>query len=145
MRSRVYPSIPCHSCLVSDYKSYPNLFVQAFVRKYSADFCHGVQNRTVMFLLFEFAVYILLYTAFHMCFFNLFFRYEPFVFDRSKVHIPPPTHVATAVLSVNCMSYVIAAVVFSPGPPFRKSIISNSKHLFQNFTITTAPVSSRKA
>lgn len=45
------------------------------------------------------------------------------------MHTPPQSYVATAVLSVNCMSYVIAAVIFSPGPPFRESIISNKLYL----------------
>lgn len=31
------------------------------------------------------------------------------------------------VLSLNCMSYVITAILFSVGPPFRKGIHSNSK------------------
>ncbi|CAN7983056.1 unnamed protein product [Ixodes hexagonus] len=82
--------------------------------------------------IFSILSFIVIQTSFHVL--AYFFCigqawYEPFVFDRSKVHTPPPTHVATAVLSINCMSYVIAAVVFSPGPPFRKSIISNKLYL----------------
>ncbi|CAN7980624.1 unnamed protein product [Ixodes pacificus] len=82
--------------------------------------------------IFSILSFIVIQTSFHLLAYFFCIQqpwYEPFVFDRSKVHIPPPTHVATAVLSVNCMSYVIAAVVFSPGPPFRKSIISNKLYL----------------
>ena len=31
------------------------------------------------------------------------------------------------VISLNCMSYVITAILFAVGPPFRKGIHSNSE------------------
>lgn len=51
--------------------------------------------------------------------------YEPFVYDRAKTHYPAASHSGTAILTVNMMSYVIAAIIFSPGPPYRKSFYTN--------------------
>ena len=56
-------------------------------------------------------------------FFN---RYEPFVFNLPKTHQSEPSHLALAIFSVNMVSYIIAAIIFSPGPPYRKDIFSNS-------------------
>lgn len=52
--------------------------------------------------------------------------YEPFKFERDLMKATGPSHVVTTIFSVNMMSYVISAIVFSPGHPFRKSIFSNS-------------------
>lgn len=82
--------------------------------------------------IFSIFSFIVIQTAFHTVAYVFCIQqpwYTPFVFDRNLVHTPPPSFVATAVLSVNCMSYVIAAVIFSPGPPFRKSIVSNRAYL----------------
>ncbi|GFQ95273.1 probable cation-transporting ATPase 13A3 [Trichonephila clavata] len=51
--------------------------------------------------------------------------YEPFEYKIEETHVPAASHSGTAILSVNMMSYVIAATIFSPGPPYRKSFFSN--------------------
>ncbi|KAK8775011.1 hypothetical protein V5799_010458 [Amblyomma americanum] len=82
--------------------------------------------------IFSILSFIVIQTGFHTVAYVFCIQqpwYTPFVFDKNLVHTPPQSYVATAVLSVNCMSYVIAAVIFSPGPPFRKSIISNKLYL----------------
>ncbi|XP_054926897.1 polyamine-transporting ATPase 13A3-like isoform X2 [Dermacentor andersoni] len=81
---------------------------------------------------FSILSFVIIQTGFHTVAYIFCIQqpwYKPFVFNRDLLHQPPQSYVATAVLSVNCMSYVIAAVIFSPGPPFRKSIISNKMYL----------------
>lgn len=82
--------------------------------------------------IFSILSFVIIQTGFHTVAYIFCIQqpwYKPFVFNKDLVHKPPQSYVATAVLSVNCMSYVIAAVIFSPGPPFRKSIISNKMYL----------------
>jgi len=55
--------------------------------------------------------------------------YEPYVFSVETLRLSPPSHIATSILSVNVMSYVISAIIFSPGHPFRKSIFSNKLYM----------------
>lgn len=40
---------------------------------------------------------------------------------------PKTSHLAYGIFSVNVVSYVIAAVIFAPGPPYRDTFFSNSK------------------
>ena len=63
--------------------------------------------------------------------------YEPFKFEKDLLKASAPSHVATTILSVNMMSYVISAVVFAPGHPFRRSFFSNSKLLIQLFLLSS--------
>ena len=56
--------------------------------------------------------------------------YEPFKFNRDLFRPSVASDIATTILSVNAMSYVISAIIFSPGHPFRKSFFSNSKLIF---------------
>ncbi|XP_035227275.1 probable cation-transporting ATPase 13A4 [Stegodyphus dumicola] len=55
--------------------------------------------------------------------------YEPFIYDRDNTHTPAASHSGTAILTVNMMSYVIAAVIFAPGPPYRKNFLSNKLYV----------------
>ncbi|KAG8195088.1 hypothetical protein JTE90_029667 [Oedothorax gibbosus] len=59
--------------------------------------------------------------------------YEPFVYVQAKTHQPAASHSGTAIITVNMMSYVIAAVIFAPGPPYRKSFTSNKIYVFVVF------------
>lgn len=43
---------------------------------------------------------------------------------------PPTNQLAYALFSANMMSYVISAIIFAPGPPYRAHFFSNSKTLW---------------
>ncbi|XP_064471519.1 polyamine-transporting ATPase 13A3-like [Ornithodoros turicata] len=76
--------------------------------------------------------FIVIQTGFHVIAYYFCIRqpwHEPFVFDKSHIHTPAPTYMATAVLSINCMSHVIGAVVFMPGPPYTKTMITNKLYM----------------
>ncbi|XP_022255273.1 probable cation-transporting ATPase 13A3 isoform X2 [Limulus polyphemus] len=51
--------------------------------------------------------------------------FEPTVYNKETTLHPPPSHMACTIISVNMMSYIIAAVIFAPGPPYRKHFFSN--------------------
>ncbi|GIY93161.1 probable cation-transporting ATPase W08D2.5 [Caerostris extrusa] len=72
------------------------------------------------FMLIQIGVYVL---AYEYCLMQPW--YEPFIYDKDRTHLPAASHSGTAILSVNMMSYVIAATIFSPGPPYRKNFFSN--------------------
>ncbi|CAG2115785.1 unnamed protein product, partial [Medioppia subpectinata] len=55
--------------------------------------------------------------------------YEEFVFELSRTHTSRASHISLAIFSVNMISYVIAAIIFSPGPPYRTDIFSNKWYL----------------
>uniref|UniRef100_T1KHN6 Cation-transporting ATPase n=1 Tax=Tetranychus urticae TaxID=32264 RepID=T1KHN6_TETUR len=59
--------------------------------------------------------------------------FEPFVFNATQIHRPEPSHMTLTILSVNTMSYVIAAIIFASGPPFRMSFLSNKIYTFVVF------------
>ncbi|UYV83808.1 ATP13A3 [Cordylochernes scorpioides] len=46
-----------------------------------------------------------------------------------KPHRSESSHLGTTILSVNMMSYVIAAIIFAPGPPYRRGFFSNKPYL----------------
>lgn len=76
------------------------------------------------FILIQMGVYAL---AYEYCLMQPW--YEPFVYNKERTHTPPASYTGTAILSVNMMSYVIAAVIFAPGPPYRKNFLSNKLYL----------------
>lgn len=76
------------------------------------------------FMLIQIGVYVI---AYEYCLMQPW--YEPFVYIREKTHFPEASDSGTAILTVNMMSYVIAAVIFSPGPPYRKSFTSNKLYV----------------
>ncbi|CAL1273351.1 unnamed protein product [Larinioides sclopetarius] len=72
------------------------------------------------FMFIQIGVYVL---AYEYCLMQPW--YEPFIYDKDKTHYPAASHSGTAIISVNMMSYVIAATIFAPGPPYRKNFFSN--------------------
>ncbi|XP_053202977.1 polyamine-transporting ATPase 13A3-like [Panonychus citri] len=56
--------------------------------------------------------------------------YQPFVFNATEIHRPESSHMTLTILSVNTMSYVIAAIIFASGPPFRMSFLTNKIYTF---------------
>lgn len=40
---------------------------------------------------------------------------------------PPVNHLSYAIFSANMMSYVVSAIIFAPGPPYREQFFANSK------------------
>ncbi len=59
--------------------------------------------------------------------------------NLNNIMEPPTNHLAYAVFSANMMSYVISAIIFAPGPPYRESFFSNSK--FINLYFINVPIS----
>lgn len=55
--------------------------------------------------------------------------YEPMKPNLNNIMEPPTNHLAYAVFSANMMSYVISAIIFAPGPPYRESFFSNKKYI----------------
>lgn len=55
--------------------------------------------------------------------------FEPTKFTMENALHPPRSHMACTIISINTMSYVIAAVIFAPGPPYRKNLFSNKIYL----------------
>lgn len=47
--------------------------------------------------------------------------------DNNDINNPLPNQLSFVIFSSNTMSYVIAAIIFAPGPPYRKGFFSNSK------------------
>ncbi|XP_015912736.2 polyamine-transporting ATPase 13A3 [Parasteatoda tepidariorum] len=87
------------------------------------------------FMIIQIGVYVL---AYEYCLMQPW--YEPFVYNKTMTHTPAASHSGTAILSVNMMSYVIAAVIFAPGPPYRKNFTSNKTYLvvvFAEFLLVT--------
>lgn len=54
-------------------------------------------------------------------------RYTPVDINLADIDDPRPSHLAYGIFSVNVISYVISAVIFAPGPPYRDTFFSNSK------------------
>ncbi|KFM62161.1 putative cation-transporting ATPase 13A3, partial [Stegodyphus mimosarum] len=76
------------------------------------------------FIIIQIGVYVL---AYEYCLMQPW--YEPFIYDKDNTHTPAASHSGTAILTVNMMSYVIAAVIFAPGPPYRKNFLSNKLYV----------------
>lgn len=55
--------------------------------------------------------------------------YEDFKFNATTIHDPEASHMQVAMISLNTMTYVIAAIIFSTGSPFRQTILSSSEYL----------------
>lgn len=55
--------------------------------------------------------------------------YEMYHYNRTITHYPEPSHSGTTIISINTMSYVIAAVIFASGPPYRKPFYTNKIYL----------------
>ncbi|KAH9404644.1 hypothetical protein TYRP_000470 [Tyrophagus putrescentiae] len=62
-------------------------------------------------------------------------RYEPMKPNLNNIMEPPTNHLAYAVFSANMMSYVISAIIFAPGPPYRESFFSNTTLIAPSFLI----------
>ena len=54
------------------------------------------------------------------------FRYEPYVSDGDDRDFA--SHIVTVVTLVSCYQYIILAVVFSKGAPYRLSIFTNCEY-----------------
>ncbi|XP_054717566.1 probable cation-transporting ATPase W08D2.5 [Uloborus diversus] len=76
------------------------------------------------FIIIQIGVYVI---AYEYCLMQPW--YQPFIYDRDHTHTPAASHSGTAILTVNMMSYVIASVIFAPGPPYRKSFLSNKLYV----------------
>lgn len=55
-------------------------------------------------------------------------RYVPLNGTLNNIMQPPTNQLSYALFSANMMSYVISAIIFAPGPPYRGSFFSNSKY-----------------
>ncbi|XP_054161335.1 probable cation-transporting ATPase 13A5 [Oppia nitens] len=55
--------------------------------------------------------------------------YEPFKFEISRTHTSEASQISLAIFSVNMISYIISAIIFSPGPPYRSDIFTNKWYL----------------
>lgn len=55
--------------------------------------------------------------------------YEQPIVNPRSIKKSEPSHLALAILSVNMASYVIAAIIFAPGPPHRRPLHTNRLYL----------------
>ena len=80
--------------------------------------------RTLLSIFSFVFIQLLLYTAIRSLVRHQSWYEQPIV-NLRHIKRSEPSHLALAVLSVNMASYVIAAIIFAPGRPHRRSILSN--------------------
>ncbi|XP_023236107.1 probable cation-transporting ATPase 13A3 [Centruroides sculpturatus] len=83
------------------------------------------QFSMISFIIFQIGVHIF---GYYYCLAQPW--YETFHFNHTKAHYPEPAYSGTTIISINTMSYVIAAVIFASGPPYRKPFYTNSKNFY---------------
>ncbi|KAI2795922.1 hypothetical protein BLOT_016274 [Blomia tropicalis] len=55
--------------------------------------------------------------------------YEPMADNSTYIMDPPVNHLSYAIFSANMMSYVVSAIIFAPGPPYREQFFANKKYI----------------
>ena len=93
---------------------------------------------TPLFSIFSFTAIQLMFYLFGRSFVMSQDFYQDFTFNATRIHEPEESHMQVALLSLNTMTYVIAAIIFSSGSPFRKSIFTSREYYLFGLTFTAS-------